>query len=151
MTSTVPTVSNHPAPEENVDANSETTIPTVSNHPSPEENADVGGETSEDDMSLSDLRARIKTRSQKRKAKQVSASSNNDVAASASNDSFPFPLGTWVAMSFPSGWFSGTIQDIFPGEDLCKVTFSDGDQADYDSKEIQEGVRCGKLLAPFPT
>lgn len=50
---------------------------------------------------------------------------------------FRYPLGTWVAFTFGGDTFAGTITKIYPGEDLCQVTFSDGDQGDYDSDEIQ--------------
>ena len=51
-------------------------------------------------------------------------------------EAFPFPIGTFVAVEFSTGIFAGTITKLYEGEDLCEVTFSDGDVADYDAGEI---------------
>ena len=49
---------------------------------------------------------------------------------------FPFRIGTFVAFEFPQGIFVGHITKLYPGEDLCQVTFTDGDIGDYDTDEI---------------
>ena len=61
---------------------------------------------------------------------------------------FRYPLGTWVAFAFGGETYAGTITKIYPGEDLCQVTFSDGDQGEYDSDEIQYAM--GLHAVTFP-
>ena len=41
-----------------------------------------------------------------------------------------------MAVKFADGTYVGTIVEHYEGEDLCRVQFTDGDAADYDSDEI---------------
>ena len=72
---------------------------------------------------------------------RTSCEDSGEESANQSDDSnpktFPYPLGTWVAVEFgEDGVFAGTVTKIYPGEDLCEVTFSDGDKEDYDADQI---------------
>ena len=49
---------------------------------------------------------------------------------------FPYPVGTWVAVQFGDDYYSGQITKLYPGQDLCHVVFTDGDEADYEADEI---------------
>ena len=53
---------------------------------------------------------------------------------------FPFPLGTPVAVDFTNGIYAGKITELYPGEDLCTVTFTDNDFADYDAGQVKYAV-----------
>ena len=46
-------------------------------------------------------------------------------------------MGTWVAFDFGDKTFAGQVTKLYPGEDLCSVRFTDGDNGDYDADEIQ--------------
>lgn len=50
---------------------------------------------------------------------------------------FPYSVGTWVAFDFGDKTFAGQVTKLYPGEDLCSVRFTDGDNGDYDADEIQ--------------
>ena len=56
---------------------------------------------------------------------------------------FPFPMGTKVAMHFPShGLFEGEITRLYPEDpDLCQVTYTDGDTQDLDAEETEYAVQ----------
>ena len=49
---------------------------------------------------------------------------------------FPYPVGTRVAVQFGDDCYAGQITKLYPGEDLCHVVFTDGDEADYDADQI---------------
>ena len=49
---------------------------------------------------------------------------------------FPYPVDTWVAVQFGDDYFAGQITKLYPGQDLCHVVFTDGDEADYEADEI---------------
>ena len=79
--------------------------------------------------------------SRRRVQSEESSEDSGEASANPSDDNnpepFPYPLGTWVAVEFgDAGVFSGTVTKLYPGEDLCEVTFSDGDKADYDADQI---------------
>ena len=77
----------------------------------------------------------------------------NSTAAAASNQDgnenstvsqpieFPHATGTWVAFQFGDEVFPGTITEVYAGEDLCRVQFTDGDEADYDKDEIHYAMQ----------
>ena len=76
----------------------------------------------------------------RQKTQETQVDSDDEPLATAfpgADSPFRYALGTWVAFKFGDDTFAGTITKIYPGEDLCQVTFSDGDQGDYDSDEIQ--------------
>ena len=78
--------------------------------------------------------------SQRQKTQETQVDSDDEPLSTAfpgAASPFRYPLGTWVAFRFGDETFAGTIAKIYPGEDLCQVTFSDGDQGDYESDEIQ--------------
>ena len=49
---------------------------------------------------------------------------------------FPYPVGTWVAVEFGDDIFPGKITKLYPKDDLCEVVFTDGDRADYEADQI---------------
>ena len=59
----------------------------------------------------------------------------------AAPEPFPYPLGTMVAVQFDAGIFVGNITKLYPGEDSCMVTFTDGDKQDYDAGQIQYAMQ----------
>ena len=83
------------------------------------------------------------------RAQPAAAASTHTGAPAVPNDSdtdnevpgeFPYRLGTFVAVEFTDGIYSGCITKLFPGEDSCLVTFSDGDKAEYDADQIQYAI-----------
>ena len=49
---------------------------------------------------------------------------------------FPFKLGTLVARDFDGEMYTGKITKLYPDDPLlCQVTYTDGDQEDFDVDE----------------
>ena len=69
------------------------------------------------------------------------AADNPDADAPSQPNGFPFTVGTWVAVEFDDGAYTGTIVELYEDEQLCRVEFTDGDSADYDADEIHYAVQ----------
>ena len=76
---------------------------------------------------------------------------DEDTPGEEGDTKFPYPVGTWVAFEFPQGFFSGTITKLYANEDLCEVTFTDGDHADYDEEEICYAIQLYEREFPQET
>ena len=79
------------------------------------------------------------------KKRRRTTPSEDDSDSDESNTTFPYPVGTRVAMSFESGVFAGEITQLYDDDPtIAMVTFTDGDKKDLDVEETQYAVELYK-------
>ena len=77
---------------------------------------------------------------------EPAVASSDEEKNTSGKDSFPYPVGTFVARDFGNdGIFSGTIENHYADDcSLCLVRYTDGDTEDLDIDEIQYAIALYK-------
>ena len=100
--------------------------------------------------STSSRRSRGSRGSRRTPAPSVSATpepADNEDAQSQPNV-FPFPVGTWVAFTFADDTYVGRIINLYEGEDLCRVEFTDGDAGTTMAMKSTTQRSCINVISP---
>lgn len=77
---------------------------------------------------------------------EPAVASSDEEKNTSGKDSFPYPVGTFVARDFGNdGIFSGIIENHYADDcSLCMVRYTDGDTEDLDIDEIQYAIALYK-------